>query len=123
MSDFRASCDHCGDMISHSRLICSNCTVGGWSNSIDLCGNCWADDCTREDDNKNHVSTHMLIQVRRPIGRMELHGVFEYGKEVVDASTEKMSMASELPCAKCEKAITEKPYWCCLGCNGALCIS
>ncbi|SRR5258706_5306332 len=110
-------------MISHTRLICSHCTVGGWSNSIDLCGDCWEADCSREDDNKNHVSTHMLIQFRRPVGRLELFGIFEYGKEVAEASTERMSMESGLPCAVCKKAISEKPYWCCLTCNGALGIS
>ena len=110
-------------MIIHTRVICGTCTVGGWSNTIDLCGKCWAEDCSRESDNKTHISTHMLIQVRRPMGRMELHGIFEYGKEVAEASMEKLSSGSELQCAKCEKAITEKPYWCCLTCNGALGIS
>src|SRR5258706_4728957 len=115
---FRASCNHCGETILHSRLICSDCTTGCWSNSVDLCADCWKFDCYRESDNKRHISTHMLIQVRRPVSQLEYYGLFEDAKRVVKASVETMSTVSELSCALCENVIPEKPYWCCLACCG-----
>jgi len=61
----------------------------------------------------------MLIQLRHPISRLELYEVIEDAKRVVGTSVENMSTVSELSCAQCEKAIPEKPYWCCLDCIGA----
>ena len=121
-TDCRASCDSCGNIIDGTRLICSDCTVGGWSNSIDLCSNCWSSDCSRESDHKRHISTHMLIQFRRPVPRMEYYDRFGLAMRVVEASTKRLKQ-SELSCAICEKAIPEKPYWCCLVCDGAFNIS
>ena len=121
--DSRASCDHCKKQLSNSRLVCSDCTVGGWSNSIDLCGDCWSSDCSRERDNKHHISTHLLVQFRRPVFRMEHYGLFRDAKMVVEASVEKLSAVSELSCTICHKAISEKPFWCCLVCDGTLSIS
>ena len=120
---FRVGCDKCDNLITNSRLICSDCTAGGWSNSVDLCADCWKFDCSRESDNKRHISTHMLIQFRRAVPRLEYYSVFEGAKEVVKRSMENMSMVSGLSCAQCKKAITEKPYWCCLACDGTFCIS
>jgi hypothetical protein len=54
---------------------------------------------------------------------MEGYDCFQYAKKVVEASVEKQSAGFELPCSLCKKAIPEKPYWCCLGCDGALSIS
>jgi len=65
----------------------------------------------------------MLIQFRHPISRLELYEVFEKAKGVVGVSVENMSTVSGLSCTQCEKAIPEKPYWCCLACNGAFGIS
>lgn len=115
--DCRASCDNCGNIVRGSRLMCSDCTVGGWSNSIDLCANCWSSDCSRESDHKNHISTHMLIQFRRPVPRMEYYDRFGLAKRVVEASTKNLRQL-ELSCAICAEAIPEKPYWCCLVCDG-----
>ena len=61
----------------------------------------------------------MLIQLRHPISRLEVHEVIEDAKRVVGASVENISTVSELSCAQCQKAIPEKPYWCCLDCIGA----
>ena len=119
----RAGCDKCHKLISNTRLICSDCTVGGWSESVDLCANCWQSDCSREFDNRRHISTHMLIQFRRTVPQLEWYSLFEGAKEVVKRSMENMSMVSGLFCAQCKKVITEKPYWCCLACDGAFCIS
>jgi hypothetical protein len=103
--------------------MCSDCTVGGWSDSVDICADCWTYDCERETDNKYHISTHMLVQLRRPIPRMAFHDRFGHAKRAVEASLEKMSVVLELTCAQCEKAIPEKPYWCCLVCDGTFEIS
>jgi hypothetical protein len=65
----------------------------------------------------------MLIQFRRPVSELELYGVFENAKTVVGASVETISTVSRLSCTQCEKAIHEKPYWCCLACSGAFDIS
>ena len=121
--NFRLGCDNCHNLISDSRLICSDCTVGGWSNSVDLCADCWEFDCSRESDNKRHISTHMLIQFRRPVSQLEYYSLFEDAKGVVGDSVENLYMVSELPCAQCNQAITEVPYWCCLACDGTFCIS
>jgi hypothetical protein len=120
---FRVSCDNCGNTITDTRLVCSDCTEGGWSNSIDLCANCWSSDCSRESDHKRHVSTHTLIQFRRLVSRMEHYDCFEYAKQSIKASIAKQSEGSELSCAICKTAIPEKPYWCCLGCDGTFSIS
>jgi len=117
---FRVSCDKCEMNISGSRFICRDCTVGGWSNSINLCEKCWTLDCSRESDDKHHISTHMLIQCRRPISRMEYHKLFWCAKKVVEDSVAKRS---ELSCVICENTIPEKPYWCCLDCQGTFSIS
>ena len=115
-------CDNCLEEINGTHLFCIDCTDGGWSNSMDLCSNCWSSTCSREYENLHHLPAHTLLQIRQPFPGLGLSGLFEQAKMMVQSSQIERSLAvdqgADLECKVCKKAIGEKAYWCCMACDG-----
>ena len=93
--------------------MCSDCTEGGWSESLDLCSDCWSLPCSRKEDNLQHVPAHTLVQLRQPFPRTGLSGLFEQAKSIVQTN---QILWSHFICEMCKKDIVEAPYWCCIAC-------
>ena len=97
--------------------MCSDCTEGGWSKSVDLCSNCWSSTCSRKEDNKHHFPTHILVQIRQPFPAIGLSGLFEKARSMVKNSRGGFMHRGGPECGVCQCVIVERGYWRCLTCN------
>lgn len=104
-------------VIDGSRLLCCDCTEGGWSDSTDLCSNCCSSTFPRKDNNEHHLPAHTLLQLRQPYPRTGLSGLFKQARQKVKDHQDCFADPKHPKCGVCGGA-TGEPYWCCMTCSG-----
>ncbi|GJE85128.1 VPS13 domain-containing protein [Phanerochaete sordida] len=126
------SCDACGGIIYSPRYVCldclsidpetGKCADKGLGNMIDICPGCIAKPAHRAADNKNHVPSHALYQLRQASTKREEWEAFLSYRLILDElrRTEAKKEVHSQACHYCHDALAEaESYWYCIGCEGA----
>lgn len=89
---------------------------------MDICGDCIDKQFTTFRDNDeqlNHVSSHTLLQIRRPFALRDQYRARRAAESILDAHNP-IQTSSGILCSVCEKFIEERPYWICCVCEGGV---
>lgn len=116
-------CDGCDETIKKTRLLCIECNEGTVYDTVDLCPNCINERVDRASDNKHHIPSHHLLQIRRPALLSEISQLVESGKTITDDLpgnwTDSEGESDDLgECTFCNTPIKARPFWCCIECAG-----
>ncbi|KAL0578964.1 hypothetical protein V5O48_003056 [Marasmius crinis-equi] len=104
------SCDSCyKSSLLSSRIICLECSSGGYSHTLDLCFDCLDNDVRH----KNHKASHPRIQLRRSPFRIEISLILENAAYRLYRTSAEVAKC----CLRCKKDLLEKPYWQCVECK------
>lgn len=105
-----------------TRYLCLICSVGRYYNTVDVCVDCVDRQFTVFRNNRkqelNHVSSHTLLQVRRPLALRDLYRTREVAKSTLDYAPGAAEEPSGITCNICKESIKERPYWSCCVCYG-----
>jgi hypothetical protein len=116
-------CDVCDKTIQKTRLQCIQCNEGAVYDTVDLCPNDINESVDRASDDKHHIPSHHLLQIRRPVLPSEISQLLYSGKTVIenlaDSWTDSEADSDDLgECTFCNTPINARPYWCCVECVG-----
>lgn len=130
-----------------TRLICLDCSAGRYINPLDICSKCVDKSFTVTRDNGtvklNHLPTHLLLQLRRPLPLLLQLFAREFAQELAQLTVENVptntnaedsdaeasdaeasdaqasdAQASEGVCCKDCGNHVQQPFWACCNCSG-----
>jgi len=121
------TCGGCDETIKKTRLHCIECNEGTVYDTIDLCPNCIDETVDRASDNKHHIPSHHLLQIRRPALLSEISQLVYSGTTITeglpDNWTDSEAESDDLgECTFCNTSIKARPFWCCVECVDNPCI-
>jgi hypothetical protein len=108
-------CDNCNRSIGAVRITCLPCSADNVFHSIDLCSDCIDKNITGEDVQKEHLSSHPMLQVR-------MSGLISAETARQRQATRKLekfnltNLESAL-CHECGEKV-HRPCWLCIDCEG-----
>jgi len=107
-----------------TRFICLNCSAGRYADgTLDICSDCVDKSFTMTRDKGavklNHLSTHPLLQIRRPLPLLLQLPARENAQFTIqNVSLDSNADDSErICCNDCGDHI-QRPYWACCYCSG-----
>ena len=120
-----------------TRLICLDCSAGRYIDPLNICSNCVDKPFTVTRDNGtvnlNHLPTHSLLQLRRPLplllqldAREFAQGLAQFTVENVPTNTNAEDIDAEASDAEASEGVcckdcgnhVQQPFWVCCNCSG-----